>query len=160
MIIVLSAVIGGIILTMAAIVIMILCRRSSSLSLKNLNNREGGIGEKQRNQKRANGTNRTNGTNSTNKNGSHLKPGKNVRDSSETLEGESPFLRSNGNGFDLGSNQPLISSAEGHLPLNEPEDRGLNVENWTNGEESNRMDNQQIDRMNSRYNEFSENQVR
>ena len=39
LIIILSAVIGGIVLTVAAILIMILCRRSSALSLKAMGNR-------------------------------------------------------------------------------------------------------------------------
>ena len=159
LIIVLSAVIGGIILTIAAIVIMILCRRSSSLSLKNSKNRGSGVGGIPRSQNGANGANRTNPANSTNKNSPHFRRTKDITEPSDTLIGESPFLKSNGNGFDLGSNHPLITTGEGPNGITEQNERMMTADNWTEEAETSAIDNQQFDRSNSGYNEFSDNQV-
>ena len=58
LIIVLSAVVGGIILTVASIVIMILCRRTTSMSLKSLKNRNSGVTFMHERENEYNGANR------------------------------------------------------------------------------------------------------
>ena len=155
LIIVLSAVIGGIILTVAAIVIMILCRRSSSLSLKNLKNRDSNsVLSHQKRENEYNGSNRLNNSkNSNNKSGLKFKRNNEPIDG---LNGDSPLLKSNGNGFDLGSNHPLISNEDG--PNDE---RRLAADHWNaGGEEGGVIDNQQFNRSNNGdYHEFSDNQV-
>ena len=160
----LSAVVGGIILTIAAIVIMILCRRSSSLSsLKNLKNRDSPVvSGNQRRQNEYNSTNRKGMANANNKSGPKFKRNNDVTESPDVLSGDSPFLKSNGNGFDLGSNHPLISSEDGPHETNGQSQHRTAHETWNNRgeEETNTIDNQNFNRSNGDYHEFSDNQVK
>ena len=157
--IVLSAVIGGIILTVATIVIMILCRRSSSSPLKTLKNRDSDLGGIQRTQNGSNKSNQTKTTKSRKKNSPHFRRADDNVEPADTLNGRSTFLKSNVNGFDLGSNHPLISTADGPNEINEQNERGTMAENWTEEVENNATNTQQFSRSNGAYNEFSNNQV-
>ena len=82
---------------------MILCRRTSTLSLKNIKNRDAGpILTHQKRENDYNGSNRINNTKANNnKSGAKFKRNHAPID---RLNGDSPLLKSNGNGFDLGSN--------------------------------------------------------
>ena len=128
---------------------MILCRRSSSLSLKNLKNRDSGIsGGPQRRQNEYNGRNRSNvGNQADNKSGAKFKRNTDNTESADgfNLNGDSPFLKSNGNGFDLGSNHPLISNEDGPHDISEQKQQNLRIasEHWNRREGENAaIDNQ------------------
>ena len=156
LIIVLSAVIGGIILTVAAIVIMILCRRSSSLSLKNIKKQDQVPNlAHQKRENEYNGSNRLNDMKSVkNKSGAKFKRNEPI----DGLNGSSPLLKSNGNGFDLGSNHPLISNEDG--PNDEQSQKRIINDHWNGGGDGSVIDNQQFNRSNNGdYHEFSDNQV-
>ena len=157
LIIVLSAVIGGIILTVAVIVIMILCRRSSSLSLKNIKNQDSGpILTHQKTENDYGGSNKLNSTKTANnKSGAKFKRNAERIDG---LNGNSPLSKPNGNGFDLGSNHPLISNEDG--PGDEQVQKRMAAGNWNGGGDGSIIDNQQFNRSNNGdYHEFSDNQV-
>ena len=157
LIIVLSAVIGGIILTVAAIVIMILCRRTSTLSLKNIKNRDAGpILTHQKRENDYNGSNRINNTKANNnKSGAKFKRNHEPIDG---LNGDSPLLKSNGNGFDLGSNHPLITNED--APSDEQVQKRMVGDHWNGGGDGSIIDNQHFNRSNNgEYHEFSDNQV-
>ena len=149
--------IGGIILTVAAIVIMILCRRSSSLSLKNAKNRDSGpMLTHQKAESDYNSSNRLNSTKSANnKSGAKFKRNAERIDG---LNGNSPLSKTNGNGFDLGSNHPLISNEDG--PCDEQVQKRMTADHWNGGGDGSIIDNQQFNRSNNGdYHEFSDNQV-
>ena len=146
---------------------MILCRRSSSISLKNLKNRDSGASRgPQRGQNEYNGGNGSNVRSPTNnKAGIKFKRNNDNPESADglNLNGDSPFLKSNGNGFDLGSNHPLISNEDGPHDMNEQNQQTLRLapDHW-NGREGDDsvIDNQPFNRANGGdYHEFSENQV-
>ena len=161
LIIVLSAVVGGIILTVASIVIMILCRRTTSMSLKSLKNRNSGVTFMHERENEYNGAKPVANTKSDAKTGSKLKRNKDNKSEIDGFCGNSPNLKSNGIGFDLGSNHPLISNDEGPQDLIGQQQRSRMIgQNW-NGEdeETNVIDNQNFEQSNGEYHDFSEGQV-
>ena len=146
---------------------MILCRRSSSISLKNLKKRDSSVSRgPQIGQNEYNGRNRSNiGKPATNKSGIKFKRNNDNTESADglNLNGDSPFLKSNGNGFDLGSNHPLISNEDGPHDMNEQNQQNLRLpsDDWNGRQGGNSViDNQPFNRANGGdYHEFSDNQV-
>ena len=134
-------------------------------TIKNLKNRDSAVPRgPQTGQNEYNGRNRSNiGKTANNKGGIKFKRNNDNTESVDGLNGDSPFLKSNGNGFDLGSNHPLISNEDGPHDIHEHNQQTLRLapDHWNGRERDDSViDNQPFNRPNGGdYHEFSDNQV-